>query len=125
MRKEIFLIDDDEYSLFINREIIAEHTDLPIKCFNSGLKGLEYLQTEKSIELVWIFLDLNMPHMNGWQVLDTLTSLDTLTVIQVYILSSSVDLKDKLRAKDYPLVKDYILKPLESDLAKNILRCAD
>ncbi|WP_421944755.1 response regulator [Pedobacter sp.] len=121
MRKEIFLIDDDEYSLFINREIIAEHTDLPIKCFNSGIRGLEYLQSEQSVEQVLLFLDLNMPQMNGWEVLEAISSLDTKTGIQVYILSSSVDIKDQLRAQDHNLVKEYILKPLESEVAKNIL----
>lgn len=121
MRTEIFLIDDDEYSLFINREIIVEHTDLPIKCFNSGIKGLEYLQNEQNVGWVLLFLDLNMPQMNGWDVLDALNSLETEIKMKVYILSSSVDVKDRARARDYPMVQDYIIKPLDSEVAKGIL----
>ncbi|MDN3586004.1 response regulator [Pedobacter aquatilis] len=121
MRNEIFLIDDDEYSLFINREIIAEHTNLPIKCFDSGIKGLEYLQNEQNVGCVWLFLDLNMPQMNGWDVLEALSSLDTEIQMEVYILSSSVDVKDRERSRNYPMVQDYILKPLDSEVAKGIL----
>ena len=131
MLEQILCIDDDPITLMLCKKVISKSSfSHEIITAQNGEEALHHFNTlkytnnknkvNKKPEL--IFLDLNMPHMNGWQVLDTLISLDTPVVIKVYILSSSVDFKDKLRAKDYPLVKDYILKPLESELAKNILR---
>ncbi len=59
-----------------------------------------------------ILLDLNMPILDGWQFLDEFIKVPVPKKITVYIVSSSVDPKDVLRAKSYSIVNNYIIKPI-------------
>ena len=70
-----------------------------------------------------IFLDLNMPVMDGWDFLDDFLLLtDTrFTDTQVYIVSSSMHQEDLNRAKDYSIVKDYLIKPVAKVDLANLL----
>jgi CheY-like chemotaxis protein len=71
----------------------------------------------------FIFLDINMPMMNGFQFLDNLSDqlIEFLHSSKVVMLSSSVDPRDIEKAKHYPIVKDFISKPLSIDYISNIL----
>ncbi len=64
-----------------------------------------------------IFLDLNMPEINGWEFLDVLSQQEQkyLNKCQVFILSSSVDSLEKEKAKTYKLVRAFLHKPLDED----------
>ncbi len=61
-----------------------------------------------------IFLDLNMPIMNGWDFLDRFISIqNTITKpIPIYVISSSIDPVDISKSRKYLSVKDYIIKPM-------------
>ena len=61
-----------------------------------------------------IFLDINMPAMNGWDFLDQYEKIEGLKdrEIVLIMLSSSMYVDDINRAKTYPSVSDYITKPL-------------
>ncbi|MCK0189432.1 response regulator [Arenibacter sp. F20364] len=71
-----------------------------------------------------IFLDLNMPVMDGWEFLDEFVRLPLKNKPRVYIVSSSIDNLDIEKANGYDIVKDFIVKPLSdsilADLFKNI-----
>jgi len=71
------------------------------------------VESDKNFPSV-IFLDLNMPIMNGWEFLDHFSSIDHPKKNQliIYIISSSIDPRDLERVKDYELVHNYILKPV-------------
>ncbi|MDJ1496654.1 hypothetical protein QNI19_27220 [Cytophagaceae bacterium DM2B3-1] len=68
----------------------------------------------------WIFLDIIMPGIDGWQFLDKLMELfrtvpsakDTGIKVGVCLLTAYVNQYDLQRAQQYPLVKDCLLKPL-------------
>jgi CheY-like chemotaxis protein len=62
-----------------------------------------------------IFLDINMPVMNGWEFLDALGKKTTeiAEIPHIYLLSSSLDPVDKNKASQINLVKGFISKPLE------------
>ncbi|WP_231459804.1 MULTISPECIES: two-component system response regulator [unclassified Pedobacter] len=122
IENEILLIDDDEYSLFINKEIISAHTELPIHAFNSGELGLNYLKRIAQDKQVFMFLDLNMPVMNGWAVLENLEQMVLKNAVRVFILTSSVDDLDKAKAKTYSMVKAFFVKPLESEVVEHALQ---
>ena len=71
----------------------------------------EYVKTTLKLPDV-IFLDLNMPVMDGWEFLDSFNSFFKELNTRIYILSSSIDSRDIARSKRYNLVKGFIAKPL-------------
>ena len=66
-----------------------------------------------------ILLDLNMPILDGWQFLDEFKQFNS--TAQVYIMSSSNYPEDIQNASNYPLVKGYIVKPLTTEKAIELL----
>jgi len=75
----------------------------------------------------YILLDINMPIMNGWEFLDEYTRLniDPSGKSKVFIISSSVFSNDINKARSYPLVKDFISKPLNVDKIVELFRVED
>ncbi|MDB5144668.1 MAG: response regulator receiver [Mucilaginibacter sp.] len=69
-----------------------------------------------------IFLDINMPSMDGWEFLKQLKKIENNIhkLISVYVVSSSINPYDILRAKKYPFVKEYIIKPVSHEKLRTI-----
>src|SRR6056297_406212 len=126
--KSCCIIDDDPIFIYGTRRIMKE-TDFcdNITVFNNGedaLAGLnEMYQITHGLPQV-IFLDLNMPIMNGWEFLDELIKLhnNSLNKTVIYVVSSSVDPKDIDRIKEYELISNYILKPITPNDFETILK---
>jgi CheY-like chemotaxis protein len=104
----IVLIDDDPISTFVTEKLILKNVKEPCKFFiyQSAKKALKEIN---EIRPNYLFLDLNMPDMNGWDFLDQFKPDND---AQIYILSSSVDQRDITKASQYVVVKDYFSKPL-------------
>lgn len=105
----------------------------PVKTqtFTNGLEGLEYIMTvfpsEKHTIQTVLFLDINMPVMNGWEFLERFDNLRTelKNLIRIYILSSSVDERDKERSYANKNVNAFLVKPLTGEaIAQVINECA-
>ena len=64
-----------------------------------------------------IFLDINMPVMNGWQFLEQFKEVQPSfnKEIVIYSVSSSFDDRDINRSKEYTEVTDYIIKPVRKN----------
>lgn len=127
---KIIIIDDDPINNFICREVIKMVTDKnEILDFTSPETGLKYIfENQKNFaenEEIILFLDLNMPTMTGWEVLEELKKIEEniRNSFSIYVLSSSVDEKDKERAKEEPNVKELLVKPLNLNVIKTILNC--
>jgi CheY-like chemotaxis protein len=116
---KIFIIDDDQLSSFLTQyTLLLEDTQLSISIFFSGTEALEVLQTsEEELLPDIIFLDLNMPIMDGWEFLDALGAYAPAIRgrCRIYILTSSLDTTDTERAKEYAIVSGLIHKPLKSE----------
>ncbi len=117
--KRVMLIDDNEIDNIINEKIIeATNFAENILKFQTGQEALEYLSSNQDnlSELPEIvFLDINMPIMDGFQFLEDFEkfSQDVHERCKIIMLSSSISPKDIDRAASSKLVKKYLNKPLK------------
>jgi len=119
---KIFIIDDDEVSNFIYKKVIeAVEVSESVREFPRAQTALNYLienLDNPSALPDLVFLDINMPVMNGWQFLDEYSQKVSPAIskkIIICMLSSSVYKKDINRANKYTQVDEYISKPLTSE----------
>ena len=121
MMEQILCIDDDPITLMLSKKVIekSSFSDEIITAQN-GEEALLYFNTLKysKAKIVkkpqLIFLDLNMPVMGGWEFLDYFTSqaYNEFNSINVIVLSSTINPEDLLKAKKYPIIKDFLSKPI-------------
>lgn len=125
------LIDDDTIILFLAKKIFQfEGLSENLNCFNDPEKALEYLQRQIPAGEVpqVILLDLNMPKISGWALLEALEPFKEKLEGQclIYLLTSSLDPSDIARAREHPQVKELIHKPLDRNkiyqIQKNLVK---
>jgi CheY-like chemotaxis protein len=86
----IFLVDDDRDDQEIFSFILEEiSTDIKLLCAADGVEAMQLLTSDTSIHPDYIFLDVNMPRMNGLECLSALRKLDRLAEIPIYLYSTS------------------------------------
>ena len=110
---KIFLIDDNNIDLLISHKLLLKYEPtLSIREFSRAKEAVTVLQdsTEENPDL--ILLDLNMPGMNGWEFLEAIRTIEYQPI--VYILTSSLDERDKSMSAQYDIVRGYITKPLNN-----------
>ncbi|MCF4102535.1 response regulator [Gillisia sp. M10.2A] len=119
------IIDDDPIFVFSAKKIM-QLSDFcnSFMVFHNGedaLNNLKAVITAKEQLPDIILLDLNMPIMDGWQFLDEFIQIPCDTEITIYIVSSSIDPADVIRAKTYDRVNNYIVKPITIERLKKVL----
>jgi CheY-like chemotaxis protein len=115
--KSVLLIDDDEATNFLNKVILSrsKRTDnvIPYQKAEEALRFLESAEKDKLPEL--IFLDINMPLMDGWEFMNRYQNLSKDRKKSVIImLTSSINPDDKSKAQRYKDINDYRTKPLST-----------
>lgn len=115
----IVLIDDDPISTFITEKLIFRNIKIPYQLFKFE-SAIDALKDIYNIKPNYLFLDLNMPEMSGWDFLENFNYSKNNP--EIYILSSSVDERDIKRASKYRQVKKYLSKPLIKQSIKNIFQ---
>ena len=118
------VIDDDEvdqilYQRLIDRSGLVE----TVLSYRYAEEALEFLRRPDRPDIDLMFLDINMPRMNGFEFLDAVvtefpTGFDTVIIV---MLTTSLNKADKQRAETYEVVKEYINKPLTMDQLKDIV----
>ena len=115
----ILLVDDDEINNFISIKLIKKAISNAniTACLNGRFAIDELTRRQKADPEAlpdFILLDINMPIMNGWEFLDEYKRLniDPAGKSKIYIISSSVFSNDISKARSYPLVKNFVSKPL-------------
>ena len=118
------LVDDNSDDNFFHERGIKQNNPKNIAITeNTGAKALEYLKDGHSPHPDLIFLDINMPGMNGWEFLEEYGRLDKEMQSRVIIimLTTSDNPDDLAKAKKCAFVSDYITKPLTEEIMKGII----
>lgn len=120
MISKVFIIDDDDISIFLTSLVLEEAGFAEeIKTYNSADAALKDLPAlvDNEIPPEVILLDLNMPGKSGWDFLDILRHCEKklLGSTSVFILTSSIAASDKDHSRRYPLVRGFLHKPLTEE----------
>jgi CheY-like chemotaxis protein len=126
----VVVIDDDDINNFLCEKVIkSSNVSEKMRSYLNGRVAMDDIKEAiagnrpEDIPSV-VFLDINMPVMNGWEFLNELEPLVKKHGLhtRVAILSSSVFQKDKERADKYQVVVDYISKPLSIATVKDFFK---
>jgi CheY-like chemotaxis protein len=119
------LVDDDPFNNIISRlEIENAVGEADIKIFQVPEEALAFIQNEyiKSLTPAILFLDINMPTLSGWEFMEQYEKFpeEVKQQLSIYILSSSIDLRDENKAKANKYIKGFLSKPLHGDAILSI-----
>ncbi|QNF33777.1 response regulator [Adhaeribacter swui] len=118
--KKVMLVDDNMINNFITKKVISNvDEDLQVCDYTDAEQALNLLE---EVNPTLIFLDLNMPVMNGWQFLENMVARNMSH--KVYILTSSTSELDRQRSTTYSNVVRFLNKPLAQDEVADILAAA-
>ncbi len=113
----IFIDDEEICNLISTTKLLQVDPTANILTFESGREAIQYFQENKdrlSADKLVIFLDMNMPGMNGIDFLEEYNKLATSLKAIIYVLSSTLDATDKEAAFQFPVVKDFFGKPFQT-----------
>lgn len=126
----ILVVDDDEPTNFFTQIILEECGCVEhIKIVQSGMEALAYLERSESglqdddyPSPDLLFLDINMPAMDGWEFLNEYKKMNIAARIIVVMLTTSLFPEDKLKAEKIPEISGFENKPLTVEKLKSVFQ---
>ncbi len=119
--KTILLVDDDPIFHFLNTKILAvSKIDCDVKSVHDARLGIKMLS--EGFLPDYIFLDLDMPHMDGFQFIEAFNKLSILgkEKVVIVVLTSSETVEEQ-RLISALGVKHYVSKPLSESKVKELI----
>lgn len=123
----VALVDDDEIFQFTALKSLENtRATKSILQFLNGKEALKYLiekSSEKGLLPDVIFLDINMPLIDGWMFIEEFRKIKSQLSkrITIYMASSSIDQRDIEKAKEIDEIVDYVFKPITSEKFSSLL----
>ena len=126
----ILLIDDDEPTNFLNRVTLEQSGYArSVRVIQGGQEALDYLVRCDGTDHAGyprpdlIFLDINMPAMDGWEFLERYRSLPAACKADMVLvmLTTSLNPDDEVRSRKFPEVSGFENKPLSARRLKELL----
>lgn len=124
----ICIVDDDEvYKFFVKKIIELKGLADNVLTFPDGEEAYNYIKENKGNPDLLpdiIFLDINMPIMDGFLFMEEYTKLkhEINKEIAIYMVTSSIDIIDLERSKKYTEITDFITKPISAEVLEKIIR---
>lgn len=120
MLDKILCVDDDAITLMLCKKVIVKTGfSKETVTAQNGEEALKYFDnitenTNNTTLPQLIFLDLNMPILGGWEFLDIFSEpkYSSFNKTKIVVLSSTIDPEDLEKAKKYPMVIDFLSKPI-------------
>lgn len=119
----ICIIDDDPIYIFgMKKMITVNNICSNILIFHNGHEAIEYLTSNNPQIPDVIFLDINMPIMDGWDFLNEFCKIKNKFSKEIYVnmVTSSIDPNDIERSKGYKDIKNYLVKPVKQEDIRTI-----
>lgn len=117
----VMLVDDDEATNFYHNIMIEESgiTDNIIIC-NYAQDAIDKIKIEldkNEIQSAILFLDINMPLIDGWMFLDMISGVEKnkMNKLKIVMVSASEYPKDLERIKNHTLITTLMPKPLDAE----------
>jgi len=122
MSFKVLIVDDDKMIKLVHKMMVVKSglCSEPL-IFGEGKSAYDFLVDQHTdFDNYLILLDINMPIMNGWEFLDAIQGKDFVNKLQVIMVTSSVDIGDRDKSKEYPQILDFLEKPLKVDACNYI-----
>lgn len=116
----VMIVDDNEGDQFLCQYVINQHeSDIDIIEAYDGQNALELLENIEPPNV--IFLDINMPRMDGFEFLEQYEKKYPTTASKIILLTSSVIEREMLKGRSFAVIDDYIEKPLSAENVVSVI----
>lgn len=127
MLRKVICIDDDPITLMLCKKVM-ERVEFAseINTLQNGEEAIKLFEDNEKIDTKnapdIVFIDLNMPVMNGWEFLDEYLNREYQKKFKTHfiVLSSTIDPKDVEKSKSYPMVVDFLSKPITKTMLEEL-----
>lgn len=121
--RTVYLVDDNPADNFIHQRVFERSgINADVVAYDNALRALEALRDPREPRPDLVLLDLNMPHMSGWEFLEPFVGVleELQEDVLLIVLTTSDNPADRNRALAHPVVADFYIKPLTDEALTEI-----
>lgn len=118
----VIIVDDDPTAAYLLERLIKhQKISNEVTVLSGGSQALDYFRAhEEDRTRYLVFLDINMPDMTGWQLIEAIERRPCASRIGFLIVSSSIDQTDHDRIANYPSAIAFLEKPVSRKMLEEI-----